>query len=86
MLNFLNKKSKTKDDSLETLTLQIGGMHCTSCAVNIDLSLEELSGVVESNTDYTKNITKLTIKKGTNIKEVEKVIKTLGYTVTQISL
>lgn len=29
-------------------------MHCTSCAVNIDLELEELDGVEKSDTSYAK--------------------------------
>lgn len=34
-------------------------MHCTSCAVNIDLDLEELNGVKSAKTNYAKSITEI---------------------------
>jgi copper chaperone CopZ len=34
-------------------------MHCTSCAVTIDLDLEELNGVKSSKTNYAKSITEV---------------------------
>ena len=39
---------------MQTITLKIIGIHCTSCAVNIDLVLEELDGVEKSDTSYAK--------------------------------
>lgn len=35
--------------------LQIQGMHCTSCAMNIDGALEDLPGVQEANTSYARS-------------------------------
>lgn len=35
--------------------LQLQGMHCTSCAMNIDGALEELPGVQEANTSYARS-------------------------------
>ncbi len=32
-------------------------MHCSACALNIDLDLEELSGVKKSQTNYAKSET-----------------------------
>lgn len=34
---------------------KINGMHCASCALNIDLDLEDLSGVKSSKTSYAKS-------------------------------
>lgn len=34
--------------------LKIAGMHCTSCAMNIDFDLEELDGVKFVKTSYAK--------------------------------
>lgn len=34
--------------------LKIEGMHCTSCAMNIDMDLEDLDGVKEAKTSYAK--------------------------------
>ena len=59
---------------MQTFTLKIIGMHCTSCAVNIDLELEELDGVEKSETSYAKmkttivcDPTKVTLEKITEV-------------------
>jgi copper chaperone CopZ len=33
---------------------KIHGMHCTSCAMTIDMDLEDLEGVARSHTSYAK--------------------------------
>ncbi len=45
--------------SYKTINFKISGMHCTSCAVNIDLDLEELNGVKSAKTNYAKSITEI---------------------------
>ncbi len=45
----------------EVKNLQITGMHCASCAMNIDFELEDLPGVIESNTSYAKQVTQVKI-------------------------
>lgn len=35
-----------------TITLQLSGLHCSSCSLNIDGELEELKGVISSSTSY----------------------------------
>ena len=39
---------------MKTVTLKIVGMHCTSCAMNIDFELEDIKGVKEASTNYAK--------------------------------
>lgn len=34
--------------------LKIEGMHCTSCAMNIDFDLEDLDGIKVAKTSYAK--------------------------------
>ncbi len=34
--------------------LKIHGMHCSSCAINIDLDLEDLAGIISVKTSYAK--------------------------------
>ncbi len=34
--------------------LKIEGMHCSSCAISIDMDLEDLKGVKSANTNYAK--------------------------------
>jgi Cu+-exporting ATPase len=45
---------------MKTVTLKITGMHCTSCAMNIDFELEDLEGVKEVSTNYAKQVTTVT--------------------------
>lgn len=40
--------------------LKIEGMHCVSCAINIDGELEDTEGVQEANTNYAKSTTEVT--------------------------
>ena len=34
--------------------LKIEGMHCSSCAMSIDMDLEDLKGIKSANTSYAK--------------------------------
>ena len=70
----------------EMLKITISGMHCTSCALNIDLDLEDTEGVTSASTHYARQYTiveydpdKITPKKITSI------IEALGYE-TQIHI
>ncbi len=45
---------------MQTVKLNIYGMHCTSCAFNIDGELEDMEGVKESKTNYAKQQTEVT--------------------------
>ncbi len=40
--------------------LKIEGMHCTSCAMSIDMDLEDLDGLKEARTSYAKQETDIT--------------------------
>ncbi len=44
----------------KTTTFTISGMHCTSCALNIDLDLEELTGISTAETNYAKGVSTIT--------------------------
>ncbi len=39
--------------------LKVSGMHCASCAANIDHALEELEGIKKASTSYARSRTKL---------------------------
>jgi len=45
---------------MQTIKLNIFGMHCTSCAMNIDGELEDTEGVKEAKTNYAKQQTEVT--------------------------
>lgn len=35
---------------------KIEGMHCTSCAMNIDFDLEDMTGIKSAKTSYAKQV------------------------------
>lgn len=45
--------------SLTKTIIQIDGMHCNSCALNIDFDLEDLPGVKSAKTNYAKQVTEV---------------------------
>ena len=79
MLNFL----KSKQQKGTELVLKIEGMHCTSCAMNIDGNLEDLEGVISSDTSYASSLTTILYdpEKVTE-KDLIKNIKETGYSAT----
>ncbi|AHB40786.1 TPA: copper chaperone [candidate division WWE3 bacterium] len=67
---------------MKTVTLKIVGMHCTSCAMNIDFELEDLKGVREASTNYAKQKTVVTFDPNVvNLGKIIEVIKSLEYEV-----
>ncbi|MBI4130824.1 heavy-metal-associated domain-containing protein, partial [Candidatus Roizmanbacteria bacterium] len=67
---------------LSKLTLKIDGMHCTSCAMDIDGELEDTDGVIESNTNYAKGVTEVKFEsEKVDQQKIASIISTLGYSV-----
>lgn len=52
MFNLFNKKPVKNS---QKFFIALKNLHCSSCAVNIDLVLEELPGVISSQTNYAKS-------------------------------
>jgi copper chaperone CopZ len=66
----------------ESITLKLAGMHCTSCALNIDGTLEETPGIIESNTSYAKSQTTVIYSpKLITPEKIKQIIKSTGYSV-----
>lgn len=66
---------------MNKIKLKIEGMHCTSCAFNIDGELEDLKGVKSSTTSFAKHMTEVEFDdKVTDIIMLQQVIEDLGYT------
>lgn len=60
--------------------LKISGMHCTSCAFNIDGELEDTDGVKEASTNYAKAVTEVTFDTDKLTSEkIVSIIKKAGY-------
>ena len=59
---------------------KIDGMHCTSCAMNIDFDLEYLEGVKSSKTSYAKQETEVEYNEDQiEFQQVIDQIKKAGY-------
>ncbi|KKU14744.1 MAG: Copper-exporting ATPase [Microgenomates group bacterium GW2011_GWC2_45_8] len=83
MFNFFKPKSKqtTRNQELTTLVLHLSGLHCSSCAVNIDLALEDLPGVI-AKTNYAKSETKIQYDPTqTTLDQIHFTIRDLGYSI-----
>lgn len=64
-------------------TFKIDGMHCTSCALSIDMDLEDLEGVISSKTSYAKQETEVEFDE--EKLKVENIVKTIGDTGYKVS-
>lgn len=64
----------------KTITIKISGMHCVSCAMNIDGELEDTKGIIQSITNFYKQET-LVIFDHEQISQhtISNIIKKLGY-------
>ena len=80
MFNLFKPKTVSQDHTNKTLKLS--GMHCVGCANNIDLSLEDIPGVKNSNTNFQKSTVEVSYdSKITDIEKITKEIEFLGYQV-----
>ena len=60
--------------------LKVSGMHCVSCAANIDDALEDLEGVKKASTSYSRSRTKLEFDETkVDLGKVRSVLGDLGY-------
>ena len=66
--------------------LKIEGMHCSSCAMNIDFDLEDLEGVTSAKTNYAKSETDVEFDpEKLPLEKVVEQIKKTGYQANLIS-
>ena len=65
---------------MKTVRLKLSGMHCPSCAMNVDGALEEIEGVKEARTSYAKAETVLTVDEtAVDMEKVKREVVNLGY-------
>ena len=65
---------------MQKTKLKITGMHCTSCAINIDFDLEDLEGVKSVKTSYAKQETDVEYDENLlKFDEIVNTIKKTGY-------
>lgn len=60
--------------------LKIDGMHCSSCAMNIDLDLEDVQGVKSARTSYARQECEVEFEQDkANIEVIIQTIQNTGY-------
>ncbi len=57
---------------------KIEGMHCTSCAMSIDMDLEDLDGIQEARTSFAKQESVVTFD--LDKLDIQKIIAVIGKT------
>lgn len=68
----------------EQLSLQLSGLHCTSCSLTIDGELEDTVGVFRAKTNYAKQTTIINYDPNqTNPTKLQDIITSLGYEVVK---
>lgn len=73
-----------KNSSDEVITFEITGMHCVSCAMNIDGNLEDNPGVTKAETNFAKSTTKVFFdSKKITTERLKKIIEETGYSVSE---
>ena len=79
MFNLFKQKPKGQQ-----IVFKIFGMHCTSCAMNIDGALEDTDGVFSSETSYAKAEVKIDFdSQKVTEKKLVQMIKAEGYTINR---
>lgn len=64
---------------------KIEGMHCTSCALNIDMDLEDLQGIKCAKTSYAKQVMEVEFDEEKVVdKQIIEVITKLGYSASPV--
>jgi Cu+-exporting ATPase len=64
--------------------LKIGGMHCASCALNIETALKKTSGITSANVSFPLEQAKITYDPEiVSISEIKKAIENVGYTASE---
>ena len=62
-------------------TLRIEGMHCPSCAMAVDLALEDLPGVAEARTSYARATTEVAFDPSrVDLATIIAAVREVGYT------
>lgn len=81
MFNFLKKKTSPPTiNGLQSTTLKLSNLDCPSCAIDLDLALEELPGIVSAKTNYAKSEIKIAFdSKKIKLPVINQKLTKLGY-------
>lgn len=64
----------------QSAIFKIYGMHCVSCAMNIDGALEDAPGVIRASANFAKTQVKVEFEpKALDLKKIVQIIEKAGY-------
>ena len=69
---------------MKKIKLHIYGMHCASCASNIEKSLRKINGIKEVNVNAIANKAFIEAEDETSESEIKKAVTRIGYKVVGI--
>ena len=69
---------------MKKVKLKIEGMHCASCASNIERSLKKVSGVKEVNVSLMLKKGTVECDEGVSIEDLKKAVARAGYKVVGV--
>ncbi|CAG0998148.1 H+-transporting ATPase [Methanosarcinales archaeon] len=68
----------------QEITLKIGGMHCASCALNIETALKKTNGITSADVSFPLEQAKINYDPElVSIPEIKKAIENVGYTASE---
>lgn len=73
-----------KNNNTQSVKIKINGMHCTSCSLNVESALEELTGVVEAKASYAKGEVVVDYTNEIDLEKVYSTIDALGYKAVRV--
>ena len=73
--------TKSKEKKIMKIKLTIQGMHCSSCASNIEKSLKKIQGVKEANVSLLLKKGTVELEENSNVsdEELKKAVARVGY-------
>ena len=69
---------------MPTKILKIKGMHCASCASNVERAVKKIKGINSVSVSIMTNKALIEAEENVNPEEIKKVILSIGYKVTNI--
>ena len=69
---------------MKKLKLTIEGMHCASCAGNVERSLKKISGVKEANVSVMTNKAIVETEDSVKEEDLKKAVVKVGYRVVKV--
>lgn len=68
------------------IVLTISGMHCASCAFNVERSLKKISGINDVRVSTITNKAFLESEQNVNQEDIKKAVSKAGYNVVELEI